>query len=210
MLRMTIALVVLACVCGCTREPPTTVPATPATPETPAIPAAPATPEPPATPTPPAVERGHYTSLAEADCKLVQVDREAGGSRSLCPGLGDYTLAVLDGDARMSIEVIAGEGPPQPLELWSVVSGAFSSLGDTAEWRLDDTGAPQALIVRFNAHEDPDAPDRTTSYLVVARLDPAGGSCATAMIAPGAGQNQQARQAADRARGQACLQPRQW
>ena len=152
-------------------------------------------------------ETGHYTSLAVADCKVIDIDEEAGGSTSICPGMGGYQLRVLDGDARMSIDVIAPGGGRHPLDLWTVASGAFSSLGPRAEWRFAEKGgAPSALIVRFEAYEFPEQPQRTTSYLLVARL--AGkDTCLTAQIAPGPGQNLAARDAADRAANAACLRP---
>jgi hypothetical protein len=152
-------------------------------------------------------EPGHYTSLAPADCKVIATDEEAGGSTSICPGMGGYKLRVLDGDARMSIDVIAPDGGRHPLDLWTVASGAFSSLGPRAEWRFAaDDRAPTALIVRFEAYEFPEQPERTMSYLLVARL--AGkDTCLTARIAPGFGQNLKAREAADLAAGATCLRP---
>jgi hypothetical protein len=152
-------------------------------------------------------EPGHYTSLAPAGCKVIDTDEEAGGSTSICPGMGGYKLRVLDGDARMSIDVIAPDGGRHPLDLWTVASGAFSSLGPRAEWRFAaDDRAPTALIVRFEAYEFPEQPEPTTSYLLVARL--AGkDTCLTARIAPGSSQNLRAREAADRAAGAPCLRP---
>lgn len=154
-----------------------------------------------------APEAGHYTSLAPSDCRLIDIDEEAGGSTSICPGMGGYQLRVQDGDARMSIDVIAPDGRRHPLDLWTVASGAFSSLGPRAEWRFaGKDGAPSALIVRFEAYEFPEQPERTTSYLLIARL--AGkDTCLTARIAPGPGQNLAAREAADRAANAACLRP---
>jgi len=154
-----------------------------------------------------AKDPGHYTSLAAADCKVIDIDEEAGGSTSICPGMGGYQLRVLDGDARMSIDVIAPDGGRHPLDLWTVASGAFSGLGPRAEWRFTaDDRAPTALIVRFEAYEFPEQPERTTSYLLVARLS-ADDTCLTARIAPGPGQNLKAREAADLAAGAPCLQP---
>jgi hypothetical protein len=170
----------------------------------------PPAPSPNATSTPQAgapEEPDHYTSLAPADCKVIDTDEEAGGSTSICPGISGYKLRVLDGDARMSIDVIAPDGGRHPLDLWTVASGAFSSLGPRAEWRFAaDGGAPTALIVRFEAYEFPEQPERTTSYLLVARL--AGeDTCLTARIAPGLSQNLKAREAANRAAGAPCLRP---
>lgn len=158
------------------------------------------------TPSPPPVEEdpGHYTRLGSPDCKVTKVDEEAGGSTSLCPGLGGYRLAVIDSDARMSIDVIAPDGNAQPLNLWSVAGGAFSSLGPRAEWRFPQgSNTPSALIVRFESYEYPEQPERTRSYLVVAKLA-ASGSCVIALVKPGPDQNRRAREVADGAASAAC------
>lgn len=121
--------------------------------------------------------------------------------------MGGYRLRVLDGDARMSVDVIAPDGARHPLDLWIIASGAFSSLGPRAEWRFAESGrAPTALILRFEAYEFPEQPERTRSYLLVAKLS-GSDACLTAKIAPGPGQNVQAREAADRAASAPCLQP---
>jgi hypothetical protein len=85
-----------------------------------------------------------------------------------------------------------------------LAGGAFSSTGDTVEWRGDTPGgtfAPRALIVRQTVMEDPDPEVPEVSYLVVARLAPE--PCVVARVRPGPDQNDRARQAADR--GGACL-----
>ena len=112
-----------------------------------------------------------------------------------------------DSDLRASLDVIKDGGKPQRLEFWSVASGAFSHLGPSAEWRFPQGAKePNVLIVRFNASEQPDQPDRVTSYLLVAKLA-ASGSCVVAKLPPGPGQNEAARAAADQAQDSACLQP---
>ena len=93
------------------------------------------------------------------------------------------------------------------LEFWNVASGAFSHLGPSAEWRFPQGASqPNALIVRFNAAEQPGQPDRVTSYLLVVRLA-ASGSCLVAKLLPGSGQNEAARVAADKAQDSTCLKP---
>ena len=152
-------------------------------------------------------EPGNYTGLAAADCKVIDIDEEAGGSTSLCPGMGGYRLRVLDGDARMSVDVVAPDGARHSLDLWTIASGAFSSLGPRAEWRF--TGSepvPTALILRFEAYEFPEQPERTKSYLLVAKLADSE-TCLIAKIPPGPGQNVKAREAADRVASSPCLQP---
>lgn len=148
-----------------------------------------------------------YTSLSQDVCKVIELDEEAGGSTSVCPGVGGYQLRVIDGDARMSVDVVAPDGVRYPLDLWTIASGAFSSLGPRAEWRFKGNAAlPTALILRFEAYEFPDQPSRKRSYLLAAKLS-AGSTCLTAMIPPGPDQNIRAREAADRAPGSPCLRP---
>jgi hypothetical protein len=143
-----------------------------------------------------------YTSLAEKDCRVMEVDEEAGGSISRCPGVAGYALLVSDGDARMSVGVITPGGKTHELHYWTVITHAFSSLGPRAEWRMRGE-RPIALIVRVNASEDPDNPERTTSYLAVAKITPAE-TCVTDRIGPVPDANVVARAAADRSAGRAC------
>jgi hypothetical protein len=159
---------------------------------------------------PTAAIRSVYTSLE--DCRLVSTDEETGSSTQRCPGVRGYTLEVYDDDARMSIAVLAPGGAKHDLDYWQVITHGFSSLGQRAEWRLQTEAGrtrPIALIVRVNASEDPEYPERNTSYLAVARIT-SQRICVTDSIAPGAEQNVRARQAADRSAGRPCLEPRQY
>ena len=171
--------------------------------------AEPPTDAPPSMPSPgaPATARSEYSSLVPADCKLTARDIEAGGTTHRCPGVANYALDMHDSDARMSLDVIADGGQAQPLEFWSVASGAFSNLGPRAEWRYPaEAKQPNALIVRFDAFQQPEQPERPTSYLLVVKLA-ANGSCLVAKLPPGPGQNEAARVAADKAQSSACLKP---
>ncbi len=149
-----------------------------------------------------------YTDLSPAVCETVRTDPETGDVEQRCPGVAGYSLRVHDADARQSVDVIAPGGARSPLQYTTVITTAFSSLGPRAEWRVrrrNGRAAPYALIVRVNAYEDPSNPERATSYLAVARIN-ARGTCVTERIPPGANQNLQARQAADRAAGRPCLE----
>ncbi len=149
-------------------------------------------------------EEGRYTSLQGPHCRTEVLGDEIQSTRTTCAGVAPYNLVVTDSDARQSIDVIAGDGAPQPLMFGMTVSGAFSELGDTVEWRPASEATPTALITRFNAYQHP---DRVTSYLVVAKLLTKQGSCVTEVIAPGAKQNVLAREAADRAATAPCREP---
>lgn len=148
-----------------------------------------------------------YTSLAAEDCRLVSTHPETGGTVQRCPGVRGYTLEVYDDDARQSVSVIAPGGARHDLDYWSVVTHGFSTLGPRAEWRMQASGGrsrPTALIVRVNASEHPETPERTTSYLAVATITPRR-ICVTDRIPPAADANVRARQAADRSASRPCL-----
>lgn len=147
-----------------------------------------------------------YTDIAGATCTIISVDEEAGATTQRCPGIAGYALLVEDDDARMSITVVAPNGEQHPLDFWQVVTPAFSTLGEKAEWRVRQQNGelvPIALIVRVNANEGGD-PDVTTSYLAVAKIAPQA-TCVTDRIPPAADMNLQARIAADAAAEKPCL-----
>jgi hypothetical protein len=148
-----------------------------------------------------------YTSLDPKQCTKVKT-AEAGDHEGRCRGVGGYSLLVVEGDLRQNITVITPQRAKHSLELWQVVSSAFSSIGPKAEWRVTKKSGklvPYALIVRFNASEDAEHPDKMTSYLAVVKIT-SSSICVTDKIPPGANANEQARAAADNAASKACLQ----
>lgn len=150
-----------------------------------------------------------YTNITR--CRTVSSDRESGSYVERCAGIAGYKLDVETGDDRMSIAVIAPGGKKSELSYWQVITSAFSSLGDKAEWRVQKVGAktvPVALIVRVNANENPENPAKTTSYLAVAKITPQR-TCVTDKIAPSAQANEEARRAADAAAQKPCLEDTQ-
>jgi hypothetical protein len=148
--------------------------------------------------------RSIYTSLAETDCRLVERDEETGATSSRCPGAAGYALMVHDYDARMTVDVVAPGRRTHRLRYSGVITSAFSSLGPRAEWRMQK-GEPSALIVRVNAFENPDAPDRATSYLAVAKIT-VRETCVTDRIPPTTpNANEAARRAADQAASRPCM-----
>jgi hypothetical protein len=148
--------------------------------------------------------RSVYTSLGEAECRLVEQDEETGDTTSRCPGTAGYALLVHDWDARMSVSVVAPGGRTHALRYSGVVTSNFSSLGPRAEWRMRGA-TPIALIVRVNAFEDPEVPNRATSYLAVARIT-GGAACVTDRIPPTTpNANEAAQQAADRSASKPCM-----
>lgn len=138
-----------------------------------------------------------YTGLS--DCTLIRSAPEEGGFfEHECPGEGGYRLHHVESDLRENIVVLAPGGGEYSLGLPALADGAFSSTGDTVEWRGEANGAsfvPRALIVRQSVMEDPDPAVPEVSYLVVAKLGAA--PCVVARIEPGPDQNERAREAAD-------------
>lgn len=138
-----------------------------------------------------------HTSLT--DCELIRSAPEEGGFyEHECPGEGGYRLRKTESDLRENIVVLTPGGGEHSLRLPALANGAFSSVGDTVEWRGEtDRGsfAPAALIVRQSVMEDPDPAVPEVSYLVVAKLGAA--PCVVARIGPGPDQNGRAREAAD-------------
>jgi hypothetical protein len=140
-----------------------------------------------------------YTDIAGNKCRTIKIIRETGEAVQRCPGIAGYKLEVEDGDARMSVSVVAPNGKKSELSYWHVVTQSFSSLGDKAEWRVRKVNGkvvPVALIVRVNASEDPSNPEKTTPRR----------TCVTARIAPSGGANEEARRAADLAATKPCLE----
>jgi hypothetical protein len=144
-----------------------------------------------------------YTDIAPERCKTVETREESAGSVQKCPGVAGYDLLVEDDDSRQSVTVVGPDGRRHPLNYWQVVTTAFSSLGDKAEWRVERKGGklrPFALIVRVNASENPEQPGQKTSYLAVAKI-----TADEVCVTDRAKTNEEARQAADASPGKPCL-----
>ena len=146
-----------------------------------------------------------YTSLEEKQCrklKTAEVDYEG-----RCRGTAGYTLLVTEGDLRQNVTVVTPAGAKHSLDLVDVVSGGFSSVGPKAEWRMARQNGkltPVALIIRYNANEDPEQPQKVNSYLAVTKITSAE-ICVTDKISPGPTANEEARRAADIASTKPCL-----
>lgn len=148
-----------------------------------------------------------YTDLAPAKCRTLEVDKETGSSTQRCAGVGGYRLLVHDDDSRQSITVVDPSGKRHDLNFWHVITGGFSSLGAKAEWRMTSKRGrrvPYALIVRVNANEDAENPNRVRSYLSVTKLT-AESVCVTHKLEAVADSNEAARKAADEAANAPCL-----
>ncbi len=148
-----------------------------------------------------------YTGLSDKDCKAIETpDGGDDGYRGMCKGVGGYKLELLEGDLRQTINVVAPNGTKSELNLWGAVSSGFSSVGNKAEWRVTRKGKtvkPEALILRFNASENPEDSTKITSYLVIVKI--AGNTaCITEIIKPSTTQNEKARESADASVNKPC------
>src|SRR6185503_16181435 len=152
--------------------------------------------------------RSVYTSIGEKYCRTLK-SAEAGddGLEARCHGAAGYSLILSEGDLRQNLTVITPKGKEHSLELWSVVSSGFSSVGPKVEWRLateNGEATPVALIIRYNTSEDAESPNKNTSYLAVDKIT-ATEICVTDKISPGPTANEDARRAADAASTKPCL-----
>lgn len=148
-----------------------------------------------------------YTDLDEKTCKTIDSNEQEEWIVQECPGVAGYKLEVTEGDLRQTINVIAPSGGKYELDFQRNVSQAFSYLGKKAEWRVKKVGdkiTPIALIVRFNASEDPEDSEKVTSYLVVTKFE---GEfvCITDVVKPIKNANEKARELADASAGKSCL-----
>ena len=149
-----------------------------------------------------------YTSVDARKCRTIKSSQtEAGDYLGRCVGTAGYTLLVAEGDLRQNVTVITPGKREHSLDLWTIVSPAFSSVGPNVEWRIVKR-TPVALILRYNANEDPEKPDKKTSYLVVTKIT-ANEICVTDKVAPGPKANEEARRLADEAATKPCLKAQQ-
>jgi hypothetical protein len=145
-----------------------------------------------------------YTDITDKGCKTTDKNEEEEWMTQICQGVGGYKLEVFEGDLRSSINVVAPNGKKSELN-FQQVSGAFSSLGEKAEWRVekkDGKDVPTALIVRFNASKGEDE-TKSDSYLIISKISPEK-SCITDVVKPLANANEEARKLAESAAIKPC------
>ncbi len=144
-----------------------------------------------------------YTSINEADCRLLEYIEEGESSVFLCPPFNDIKVQLLEGDLRQSINLIRN-GKEYPLNLWST---GFSELGKLIEWRYKKKTPhePVGLIVRLNISQGEDA-QKNLSYLMVSKIT-SSKICLIGKIAPKPGENQnmKARDLLDSSQSKLCL-----
>lgn len=156
-----------------------------------------------------------YTDIGSVSCKK-EIDKNDPNETPylMCPGVAGYTLIVRRVDAgRQSIDVVDSAQRVFPLDYHEFVTRHMSTLYGKAEWRVatkDGKQVPIALIVRVQAREDNNNPEKVThSYFAVAKVMP-NEVCVTDRIPEGVQSEAEARSAADSARERQCAsaQPR--
>jgi hypothetical protein len=152
-----------------------------------------------------------YTPLDTQHCRSIKSpNADEDDVLGRCRGAAGYSLLISEGDLRQDLTVVTPKGIEHSLELWDVISGGFSTVGPKVEWRMVRRGgklAPVALIIRYNANEDAEHPNKLMSYLAVAKIT-ATEICVTDKIFPSATANDDARRAADSAATKPCLKTR--
>lgn len=153
-----------------------------------------------------------FTDIGAGSCKK-EIDRTDPNETPylVCPGVAGYALNVRRADAgRRSIDIVNPSQRAFPVNYQEVVTRYMFTLSDKAEWRVETRGgkqAPVALIVRVQAHEDNDNPEKVTrTYLVVAKITP-DEACVTDKIPEGTLPEGEVRSTADSARERPCAPP---
>jgi len=112
-----------------------------------------------------------YTDLSGKACRTVARDKETGASTIRCPGVGGYSLLVLDSDDRASISVVAPGRRVHPLKYWDVVAPSFSTLDKKAEWRVvEQPDVGRVADHRSDGDEIEEAEDRASRELRKLRI----------------------------------------
>ena len=136
-----------------------------------------------------------YTSINQKDC--VTLDSDNMGSIQECESFADIGVKVIEGDIRQSI-ILTRHEKEYDLAFWATVSSAFSSLGLKIEWRheLRQVKHVKGMIVRFEANDDYENLDKSSSYLLVSKITN-DNMCVVAKVAPQENQNEIARKMLD-------------
>ena len=138
-----------------------------------------------------------FTQLDMARCRILEENKEEGPYwLRRCPGHAGWQLDWSDSDLRQGLTLISPQGRETELSLSDLVAkGAFNSLGKTIDWRGANPNKPEALIVRMSVANGVELRLPDISRLAVVRLTQT--PCLVAVIEPGAGQNDRAREVAD-------------
>jgi hypothetical protein len=138
-----------------------------------------------------------YTKLSEENCELVDENREEGPYwLRRCTGPDGWIVEWGESDLRQGLTLGSASGTSSDLELSDkVANGAFNTLGPAIEWRGEAGRSADVLIVRMDVTDNANPERPPKSRLAVARLTPS--PCVVAIVDPGPGQNETARELAD-------------
>lgn len=153
-----------------------------------------------------------YTDLTREKCRSAKADEGSLSYSMECEGIAGYKLEVDEYDERQTVNVIYPDGTKRPLNFRRVVHPSFSSVGDTAEWRVakdDGKAEPVALIVRFTFTVNPAISSEKASYLTVSKITKEK-ACVTDIVKAVKDQNAKARLLADASADKPCLKEEQW
>lgn len=149
-----------------------------------------------------------YTSIDEKHCKTLNSDDHY--SVQSCPGFAGIEVKVEDVDLRQSITLVI-DNKDYPLNFGQTTNHHFNELGSMIEWRypVKQPKTITSMIVRMNVSENPDKPEKVTSYLIVTKIMK-NNACVVGKISPQSdgSQNNKARLMADNAANMGCLSSR--
>jgi hypothetical protein len=145
-----------------------------------------------------------YTDI-DRSCKTIESSELDTVRR--CPGVGGYSLLAGLYDERFDMTVVSPGKKEFDQNYKALFNGNFSDQVTTkAEWRVktvNGKAVPFALIVRIGVQEDAMV-GKETGFLAVSKIT-GRQICVVDKIAPGPGQNEKARQAADASATKPCL-----
>ena len=144
------------------------------------------------------------TSIKPKDCVLYDLFET--GASTACQGLGGYSLAIIDADARIYLNILHPDWEaPAQIDLRKITKGSFSSLPSDAVAWLGPKDAPTALILLLGYAQGDGKPGKEA--LAVIRLDRASHeqTCLVSSIPKGPKMAEEARRMADAASHNPCL-----
>lgn len=149
-----------------------------------------------------------YTNVNGKRCVTVEEDAEAAGYMvQRCPGVAGYKLRIDSQDLRQGIAIIKPDRSEHELNFGTIGGGAFSFLGNKAEWRVKRQRGrivPIALIVRFSvAQQMDDGTSKDIPHLTVTKITPQK-ICLVQTVPPGPNANAEARKLADSSADKPC------
>jgi len=145
-----------------------------------------------------------YTSIAQKDCRTLESDNL--GSIEECESFADIKVTVIEGDIKQGI-MLRRDGKNYELNFRNAISYTFISLGLELEWRYkrNQFDNPIALITRLDVNNDPEDPEKISSYLVVSKITD-NEICIVGKIEAQKNKNQMAKDMAEKSSTMSCIE----